>query len=175
MFVILFIGLSFSQSTSLSLYGVGEKYGVTDVSTIALGNSTFFSGNKYNISTNSPSSLWRSALTRFAIYSGINYLNNPKKQSSNEQQDISINLTSAGDKAVSLNVKNGAISIDYVLSDLSVIPEPPSLKRLPEFETKIKLDNSFIDTFIKGKSALSDVDMFTFISKDGKVEAIIGT
>ena len=52
MFVILFIGLNFSQSTALSLYGVGEKYGVTDVSTIALGNSTFFSGNKFNISTN---------------------------------------------------------------------------------------------------------------------------
>ena len=78
LFVILFIGLSFSQSTSLSLYGVGEKYGVTDVSTIALGNSTFFSGNKYNISSNSPSSLWRSALTRFAIHSGMNYLNNPQ-------------------------------------------------------------------------------------------------
>ena len=89
-------------------------------------------------------------------------------------EDISLNLTSAGDKAVSLNVKNGAISIDYVLSDLTVIPEPPALKRLPNFETKIKLDSSFIDTFIKGKSALSDVDMFTFVNKNGRVEAIIG-
>ena len=75
-FVILFIGLNFTQSTSLSLYGVGEKYGIIDVSAISLGNSAFFSGNKYNISTNSPSSLWRSALTRFAIYSGMNYLTN---------------------------------------------------------------------------------------------------
>ena len=49
MFVILFIGLNFSQSTALSLYGVGEKYGVTDVSTIALGNSTFFSFSIYQI------------------------------------------------------------------------------------------------------------------------------
>ena len=89
-------------------------------------------------------------------------------------EDISLNLTSAGDKAVSLNVKNGSISIDYVLSDLTVIPEPPALKRLPNFETKIKLDSSFIDTFIKGKSALSDVDMFTFVNKNGRVEAIIG-
>ena len=88
-------------------------------------------------------------------------------------EDISLNLTSAGDKAVSLNVKNGSISIDYVLSDLTVIPEPPALKRLPNFETKIKLDSSFIDTFIKGKSALSDVDMFTFVNKNGRVEAII--
>ena len=85
LFVILFIGLSLSQSTSLSLYGVGEKYGVTDVSTIALGNSTFFAGNKYNISTNSPSSLWRSALTRFAIHSGMNYLTNPQIPQQYEQ------------------------------------------------------------------------------------------
>jgi len=85
MFVILFIGLNFSQSTALSLYGVGEKYGVTDVSTIALGNSTFFSGNKFNISTNSTSSLWRSALTRFAIYSGMHYITNPQIPTQYEQ------------------------------------------------------------------------------------------
>ena len=48
------------------------------------------------------------------------------------------------------------------------------MKRLPNFETKIKLDSSFIDTFIKGKSALSDVDMFTFVNKNGKIEAVIG-
>ena len=85
MFVILFIGLNFSQSTALSLYGVGEKYGVTDVSTIALGNSTFFSGNKFNISTNSTPSLWRSALTRFAIYSGMHYITNPQIPTQYEQ------------------------------------------------------------------------------------------
>ena len=85
MFVILFIEVSFSQSTSLSLYGVGEKYGVTAASTIGLGNSTFFSGNKYNISTNSPSSLWRSALTRFTIHSGMNYLTNPQIPQQYEQ------------------------------------------------------------------------------------------
>ena len=77
-------------------------------------------------------------------------------------------------KAVSLNVKNGSVSIDYVLSDLSVIPDPPALKRLPNFETKIKLDSNFIDTFIKGKSALNDVDMFTFVNTNGNLEAIIG-
>ena len=85
MFVILFIEVSFSQSTSLSLYGVGEKYGVTAASTIGLGNSTFFSGNKYNISTNSPSSLWRSTLTRFTIHSGMNYLTSPQITQQYEQ------------------------------------------------------------------------------------------
>ena len=89
--------------------------------------------------------------------------------------DISLDLTSAGDRAVSLNVKNGAISIDYVLSDLSVIPDPPALKRLPEFGTQIKLDTKFINTFVKGKAALSDIDSFTILNgKSGGVEVVIG-
>ena len=88
--------------------------------------------------------------------------------------DISLDLTSAGDRAVSLNVKNGAISIDYVLSDLSVIPDPPALKRLPEFGTKIKLDTKFINTFVKGKAALSDIDTFTILNGKSGVEVVIG-
>tara|TARA_B100001250_G_scaffold279081_1_gene241469 strand:+ start:885 stop:1607 length:723 start_codon:yes stop_codon:yes gene_type:complete len=89
--------------------------------------------------------------------------------------DICLSLTKAGDKAITLNVKNKSVSVNYVLSDLSVIPDPPALKRLPDFQTKIKLDSSFIETFIKGKSALSDVDMFTFVNnKDGNLTAVIG-
>ena len=89
--------------------------------------------------------------------------------------DVNLTLTKAGDKAVSLKVKNDTVSVDYVLSDLSVIPDPPALKRLPDFQTKVKLDSKFIDTFIKGKSALSDVDMFTFVNgKDGNLTAVIG-
>ena len=71
-------------------------------------------------------------------------------------------------------MKNGPVSIDYVLSDLSVIADPPALKRLPEFDTRIKLDTSFIDTFIKGKSALSDVDTFTILNGKNGCEVVIG-
>ena len=61
--------------------------------------------------------------------------------------DVSLDLSKFGDKAVSLKVKNGPVSVDYVLSDLSVIADPPALKRLPEFGSQIKLDNNFINTF----------------------------
>ena len=89
--------------------------------------------------------------------------------------DLSLTLSRFGDKAVALKAKNGSVSVDYVLSDLTVIPDPPALKRLPDFQTKVKLDSSFIDTFIKGKSALADVDMFTFVNdKDGNLNAVIG-
>ena len=37
------------------------------------------------------------------------------------------------------------------------------------------IDSTFINTFIKGKSALSDVDMFTILkNKSGECEVIIG-
>ena len=88
--------------------------------------------------------------------------------------DVSLDLSKFGDKAVSLKVKNGPVSVDYVLSDLSVIADPPALKRLPEFGTQIKLDNNFINTFIKGKSALSDVDTFTIIKTNNGCEVVIG-
>ena len=90
--------------------------------------------------------------------------------------DISLNLTRFGDKAVSLKVKNGngPTSVDYVLSDLSVISDPPAMKRLPEFGTNIKLDSNFIDTFIKGKGALSDVDTFSVVKIDGGCQVVIG-
>jgi hypothetical protein len=88
--------------------------------------------------------------------------------------DVSLDLTKFGDKAVSLKVKNGPVSVDYVLSDLSVIAEPPALKRLPDFGTQIKLDTNFINTFIKGKSALSDIDTFTIIKSDNGCDVVIG-
>ena len=88
--------------------------------------------------------------------------------------DVSLDVSRAGDKAYSLKVKNGPISVDYVLSDLSVIADPPALKRLPEFGTQIKLDNNFINTFIKGKGALSDVDTFTIVNGTNGVEVVIG-
>ena len=88
--------------------------------------------------------------------------------------DISIDLSKFDEKAVSLKVKNGPVSVDYVLSDLSVIADPPALKRLPEFGTSIKLDTKFIDTFIKGKAALSEVDTFTIKSNGDDLEVVIG-
>ena len=88
--------------------------------------------------------------------------------------DITLDVSRSGDKAYSLKIKDGAVSIDYTLSDLSVIPDPPTLKRVPDFETNIKVDSNFIETFIKGKSALPDADTFTIVNKNGDTQVIIG-
>ena len=88
--------------------------------------------------------------------------------------DINLSLKKVGDKAVSLKVSDNATSVDYVLSDLTIIPQPPNLKHIPDFGTQIKLDSNFINTFIKGKSALSDVDFFTIVNKGGDLSIVIG-
>ena len=90
------------------------------------------------------------------------------------RESIDLKVTKVDDKSISLNVKNGTASIDYNLSDLSVIPDTPKLKRIPEFETNIKLDSEFINLFIKGKSALTDVETFTILEKNGDVNVVIG-
>lgn len=88
--------------------------------------------------------------------------------------DINLSMKKVGSKAVSLKVSDNATSVDYVLSDLTIIPQPPNLKHIPKFGTQIKLDSNFINTFIKGKSALSDVDFFTIVNKDGDLSVVIG-
>jgi hypothetical protein len=65
-------------------------------------------------------------------------------------------------------------SLINVLGDLSVISDPPQMKRLPEFGTQIKLDRKFIDTFVKGKGALSGVDTFSVVKSGDGCEVVIG-
>ena len=61
-----------------------------------------------------------------------------------------------------------------MLADLSVIPSVPDLKGLPNFDVQIKLDQNFITKFIRAKGALADENNFTFVSKGGKNQIIIG-
>lgn len=74
----IFFSICLSQATGLALYGIGEEVKNSDPATLALGNSSFFSGNSKNIAAGSPSSVWRSPLTRFTIHSGMNLLSNPQ-------------------------------------------------------------------------------------------------
>jgi hypothetical protein len=63
-----------------------------------------------------------------------------------------------------------------VLSDESVIPKVPELKKLPNSEVEIMLDEKFINTFVKAKGALSEVDTFTVLStgEDNIASVIVG-
>ena len=78
------------------------------------------------------------------------------------------------DKSVSLKFKDKSTSVNYMLADLSVIPNVPDLKQLPDFNAEIKLDSNFISTFIRAKGALQDENNFTFTCKDNKGSIVLG-
>ncbi len=62
----------------------------------------------------------------------------------------------------------------FVLSDESIIPPVPDLKTLPEFSLRIDIDETFINTFVKAKNALSESDTFTISSNNGKTDVVLG-
>jgi len=88
--------------------------------------------------------------------------------------DIDFSIQDIDSKAVSLKFKDGSTSVNYMLADLSVIPNVPDLKQLPPFNAQIKLDSNFISKFIRAKGALADENNFTFVCKDGKSQIILG-
>ena len=88
--------------------------------------------------------------------------------------DVTINLTQSGDKAIALEISDSYSKVNFMLSDKSVINQPPPLKELPNFQLKIKVDTNFITRFIGGKSALPDTDTFTVITSDNGVKLVIG-
>lgn len=88
--------------------------------------------------------------------------------------DINISLKKNENTPVSLSLTSDFTTVQYQLADLSVIPNVPELKKLPEFTININIDSNFIEKFIKAKSALSDVDTFTILSEKGKLKIVIG-
>ena len=88
--------------------------------------------------------------------------------------DVDFNINDIDGKPVSLKFKDKSTSVNYMLADLSVIPNVPDLKQLPDFNVEIKLDTTFISTFIKAKGALADENNFTFTCKDKKGSIILG-
>ena len=87
--------------------------------------------------------------------------------------DIQLRLNIIDNKAVSLMLSDNKASVNFMLSDLSVINKPPEMKRVPEFEVKIKVDTDFIKKFVVGKTALQDTDTFTVLTNDD-VRVVIG-
>jgi len=90
-------------------------------------------------------------------------------------------LLSVLDEAISVEEVTGAVKfsdkgtkVQYMLAAPSVIPAVPDLKALPPFNVEVTLNDDFINKFIKSKGALSDADTFTFTSKAGKSEIILG-
>ena len=88
--------------------------------------------------------------------------------------DINISVVKSGDKSIALKVSDAHSSVNYMLSDVSVINKPPQLKEIPEFQLKIDVSPNFISKFISGKGALSETDNFTVITDENGTKLVIG-
>ena len=98
---------------------------------------------------------------------GINDTTKLKKLLNVLSEEVTVAFNKREEKIVSLSLNSDGTDVQYVTADLSVIPKVPDLKKLPPFNLEIPLTKEFVTTFVKAKSALSDVDTLTF-SKDKK-------
>lgn len=87
---------------------------------------------------------------------------------------IKITTKKVGDRVSAIHLTDDNVKVDYVLADSAVIPAAPDLKQLPAFDIEIKLDQKVMNTFMKAKGALSDVETFTVISDGDNAQIILG-
>lgn len=106
---------------------------------------------------------------------GVNDTSKLKKLLNVLGDEINISFNKRDEKIVSLSLSTETTDVQYVTADLSVIANVPALKKLPPFNLEIPLTKEFVSTFVKAKSALSDVDTLTFIKdKKDKIKLVIG-
>ena len=87
---------------------------------------------------------------------------------------VDFTLTKVDNTPVAFHFTDSIMSADYVLAAIGVIPDVPELKNVPEFNTLVNIDNQFISSFIRGKSALADIETFAVKPIDSGLEFIIG-
>ena len=89
-------------------------------------------------------------------------------------EDITVSLTKSEDKAISLKISDLLSSVNYMLSDPSIINEPAKLQNIPIFELSINVTPTVINKFIVGKSALQETITFTVITDEIYTKLVIG-
>ena len=80
--------------------------------------------------------------------------------------DIVVKLKKAEERAIAIDMTDGDVSLNFMLSDLDIIPKAPKLKTLPDTTVEIEMNNDFITKFVRAKNALSESDNFTVISNN---------
>jgi hypothetical protein len=91
-------------------------------------------------------------------------------------ETLSVDVKKVTDKPVGMTFDDTNTEVTFVLADQSVIPNVPDLKKLPPFELTIDMDEQFINTFVKAKGALAEVDTFAVMSEgtDETANVVLG-
>ena len=106
---------------------------------------------------------------------GVNDTSKLKKMSTVLDDEVNISLDYYNSKITSVTLRDTKSEVQYVTSDISVIPVVPNLKKLPTFNLEIPLTKEFVSAFVKAKGALSDINNFTILKdKKDKLKLVIG-
>lgn len=90
------------------------------------------------------------------------------------EDEIKIKVVKTGSKPTGFALSDTGTKVTFVLSDKSNIGKVPSLDSPPPYELTINIDHKFLNTFIRAKGALSEVETFTIISDVKKTDVVIG-
>ncbi len=135
--IILFINLIFTQSSSLSLYGLGERINSYDSNALSLGGSRLFSSNRSDFILSSPSSYYNNYNTSLSMTISFNKINAETKNGiKNKLESNNFNHFSFGFPIT----KN-----QYFLLRLNPVFRSFLYMKEQDF-TYIGANNSFIDT-----------------------------
>jgi|ERR1035437_2126680 hypothetical protein len=93
--------------------------------------------------------------------------------------NISIELVAGDDNAdriIQIHVEGEKVKFDYQAGDSEHLPTKPKVNNIPSYDVEIKLSDEFVSAFLKSKSALADVNLFTLImsKKKNKLEMVLG-
>ena len=80
--------------------------------------------------------------------------------------DIKVELLTSAETSYAVKITESAstVSTNYMLSDPSIINQPPKIQNLPEYELEIDITPTVRTKFIAGKSALPDITTFTILT-----------
>jgi len=88
--------------------------------------------------------------------------------------EVDLTLEKKADKLVSIQFSDGKAKMNFMLAEMTIIPNVPSLKQEPDFDISIKMTKEFMQRFIKSKGALAEVETFTFLVEDEQPKLVIG-
>ena len=88
--------------------------------------------------------------------------------------DVKISVLKSDEKALALKFNDSNTSVNYMLSDPSIINEPPNLKNIPEFELNVNITEYLRKTFLAGKGALPEVTKFSVVTDGTSAKLVLG-
>jgi len=86
------------------------------------------------------------------------------------------NINESGEeKYVSVQMRDKKQQLNYMLSDLLVIPKPKGLKDEPPYDLEIGLTKEFMNDYIKVKGVFSETKIATLLkNRDGEYKLVLG-